>query len=234
MKNLIVIASLLELKKINPYFQNSGYIVREENKGHYVLKKDMQEASILVTGMGIVNTVFALTSYLHAHSDIKAIVNVGIGGAYPNSRLKLGEVVAIYKDNYAEYGEINAKEFKPLKDINLKLNEFQDESPDYNQVEATQKIKLSKIQEATGATVSSLAADSTTVFQRESIWRAQVESMEGAAVIDIANRFKLPVIQIRSISNIVGEKDKKKWDFKQSFENLFRVLNENFNELSSS
>ncbi len=42
------------------------------------------------------------------------------------------------------------------------------------------------------------------------------ESMEGAALHYVCLMEKIPFLQIRSISNYIGERNKKKWDMMDS------------------
>jgi futalosine hydrolase len=48
----------------------------------------------------------------------------------------------------------------------------------------------------------------------------QVETMEGAALHYVCLQQNVPFLQIRSISNEVGERDKSKWKMKEAVENL--------------
>ena len=55
------------------------------------------------------------------------------------------------------------------------------------------------------------------------------ESMEGAALHYVCLMEKIPFLQIRSISNYIGERNKKKWNMQESInnlnENLKRIIN---------
>ena len=44
--------------------------------------------------------------------------------------------------------------------------------------------------------------------------------MEGAALHYICLQEEIPFVQIRTVSNYVGERDKTKWKIKEAFENL--------------
>ncbi|ULT38317.1 hypothetical protein KRR40_24600 [Niabella defluvii] len=48
--------------------------------------------------------------------------------------------------------------------------------------------------------------------------------MEGAALHYVALMEKIPFLQIRGISNYVGERDKRKWNFKDAIDNLNNEL----------
>ncbi|MFZ1371603.1 MAG: futalosine hydrolase, partial [Ferruginibacter sp.] len=47
-----------------------------------------------------------------------------------------------------------------------------------------------------------------------------IETMEGAALHYVCLQENIPFLQIRSISNYVGERDKIKWKLKEAIENL--------------
>jgi futalosine hydrolase len=51
-----------------------------------------------------------------------------------------------------------------------------------------------------------------------------IESMEGAAFHYVCLQQKNNFLQLRSISNRVGERDKSKWKLKESIENLNKEL----------
>jgi futalosine hydrolase len=47
-------------------------------------------------------------------------------------------------------------------------------------------------------------------------YKADIESMEGAAVHYVCTLQQIPFVQIRGISNLVGERDKSKWKIRES------------------
>ena len=65
-----------------------------------------------------------------------------------------------------------------------------------------------------------------------STFNAVAESMEGAALHYVCLQEKIPFLQIRSISNHVGERDKTKWKMKEAIENLNNELAKLINGLT--
>jgi len=53
---------------------------------------------------------------------------------------------------------------------------------------------------------------------------ACIESMEGAALHYVCLQTKTPFMQVRSISNYVGERDKQNWKMQESLENLSVII----------
>jgi futalosine hydrolase len=52
----------------------------------------------------------------------------------------------------------------------------------------------------------------------------QIETMEGAALHYICLQENVPFLQLRSISNYVGERNKEKWKLKEAIDNLNEAL----------
>ena len=48
--------------------------------------------------------------------------------------------------------------------------------------------------------------------------------MEGAAIAQVCTIYKIPMLEIRGISNKVGERDKRKWDLGLASENCQKLL----------
>lgn len=51
-----------------------------------------------------------------------------------------------------------------------------------------------------------------------------IESMEGAALHYVCREFNIPFIQLRAISNYVGERDKSNWKIQEAIENLNQTI----------
>jgi futalosine hydrolase len=55
-------------------------------------------------------------------------------------------------------------------------------------------------------------------------FNAICENMEGAAAAHVCAMYGIPMVEIRGISNIAGNRDRKKWDLKLAAENCQRVV----------
>ncbi len=73
---------------------------------------------------------------------------------------------------------------------------------------------------ATGITINKITDDATTIEMMNRKFNADVESMEGAAFHYVCLQQNISFLQIRSISNYVGERDKSKWKIKEAIINL--------------
>ena len=55
-------------------------------------------------------------------------------------------------------------------------------------------------------------------------WNAVIENMEGAAVAQICLRCGIDCLEIRGVSNLVEERDLKKWDIPKAVEGAQRFV----------
>jgi futalosine hydrolase len=85
-------------------------------------------------------------------------------------------------------------------------------------------LKKTKLKKVTGISVNEI----TTSPKKQRLYREKfhptLESMEGAALHYVCLQEKIPFIQLRSVSNYIGERNKKKWNLKESIINLNKEL----------
>ena len=62
------------------------------------------------------------------------------------------------------------------------------------------------------------------VRELEKRFKAICENIEGAAIAQVCAIYKIPMLEIRGISNIVGERDKRKWNLGLASENSQKLL----------
>ena len=70
------------------------------------------------------------------------------------------------------------------------------------------------------STVNTVSGNTTTIKKIKNRLSPDIETMEGAAVFRVCNDFNIPCMQIRSVSNFVGERNKKNWDIDLAIKNL--------------
>ena len=175
----------------------------------------------LITGVGIPSTVYYLSKKLLLEK-YDLVIQAGIAGTF-TKEIKLGDVIAVELDVFADIGVEENKKFKTL--FNLGFNDFE-EFPFrcgrlFNDLENFQFLNL-KV--ATAVTVNKISDRKKHTKQLNKIFGADIESMEGAAFHYVCIQQNVAFIQIRSVSNKVGERDKTKWKIKDAVENLNNEL----------
>ncbi|MCE5193973.1 MAG: hypothetical protein LLF28_00715, partial [Nitrospiraceae bacterium] len=78
----------------------------------------------------------------------------------------------------------------------------------------------------TGAflTMSSITGTLKRAKELEKRFNVICENMEGAAIAQVCVIHGIPMLEIRGISNIVGDRDKNRWDIKKASENCQKIL----------
>ena len=180
-----------------------------------------KKADILITGVGIPATVYYLTQKLMTEK-YDLVIQAGIAGSF-SERLNLGEVVAIKEDTFADLGIEEKGNLQTLFETGfIKKNDF----PFTNGWLVNQHPALEKNfwRLAKGITVNKISDNEVHNKLMQQKFAAEIESMEGAAFHYVCLQQKINFLQIRSISNTVGERDKTKWKMKTSIENLNKEL----------
>jgi futalosine hydrolase len=183
---------------------------------------------LIASGLGKVNAAHASTCLIENY-PVNCVINIGVGGAYPGSGLKIGDVAIATKEIYGDEGVITSEGWDSLKKIGIPLvqggqnkyfNEFilADSSLARSVRLVTRHSRLPDLQaplvtkSGPFITVSAATGTRKRAIEFEKRFNAICENMEGAAIAQVCTIYKIPMIEIRGISNIVGERDKRKWN----------------------
>ena len=79
---------------------------------------------------------------------------------------------------------------------------------------------MAEFKEGIGITVQTVTGDPAKVKALTDKYKPHIESMEGAAVYYAALMENVPVFELRTVSNAVGERDKAKWDIPAALSTL--------------
>jgi futalosine hydrolase len=166
--------------------------------------------AIVRTGVGPVNAAHAVTLFL-AQADAGAIVVCGVGGAYPKSGLRVGDVVCASTECYGDLGASSPSGFLDMKALGFPLVESP--VPLFNEL-PMQVFPIDR--RVPFVTVSMCTGTDDSAREIEGRTAGAVESMEGAAVAHVAHLHGIPVGEVRGISNVVTNRDIKAWKLKEA------------------
>ncbi|HSN10431.1 MAG TPA: futalosine hydrolase [Hanamia sp.] len=180
-----------------------------------------KKADILITGAGIPATIYHLTQKLLTENYDIAI-QAGIAGTF-SDKLALAEVVLVKEDTFADLGIEEKGKMQTLFETGFLEKDAFPFTNGWllNQHPALEKSSLPLAKAITINKISDNEVQNKLMQQK---FAAEVESMEGAAFHYVCLQQKINFLQIRSISNTVGERDKSKWKMKTSIENLNKEL----------
>jgi futalosine hydrolase len=185
--------------------------------------KPRPDVTQLIIGVGPVEASCAVTAAL-ARSRYALVVNAGIGGSLAGAA-QIGEGTVVCDERF----ELALESGQPV------------ELPDGEQVVDTARsdsllvarLRAKGFPVRSGITVSQVTWTQETADRRARLG-AQVESMEGFAVLRAAQRAGIPAIELRGISNRCGPPELQGWDFEAGVAGLQPVVDALFTLLDET
>lgn len=180
------------------------------------------QVQLLVTGVGILPSTYQLTKYLAANKP-GLVLQAGIGGSF-DQQLALCHTVVIGSDTVADAGVMENNQFNSLFDLRL-ANSNQPPWTEGKLVNPhTQLLQQTGLPIAHSITVNEISTHNDRIRYYRQHWHAQLESMEGAALHYVCLLEQIPFLQIRTVSNYVGERNKANWKLQESIEQLNKAV----------
>ncbi len=206
MKILLVAATKLEIEPLQQYLTERMYLRKQ------------QQIDVLLTGVGSLATVYALTKEFSRQKPDIAI-QVGIAGSF-HPLFTPGKIVMIKEEIIGDLGVMHQDTWQSAFDLGL-IGE--DDHPWKKgklinpNIELLGKLDHEKVK---AITVNRISTEENFINQIKEKFSPIVESMEGAAFHYVCLKEDIPFLQIRSVSNMVGERDKSTWLLKESIDLL--------------
>ena len=168
---------------------------------------------ISVTGVGLVNTAYQMGKNL-VTKKYDIALNVGVAGAY-NSVLELGEITEVVSEQFADFGAEDADggflDIFQMKLIDGNVAPFTN-----NKLINKKPIKSLGLKLVEGISVQTVRGFEQTIDRTKRKFKADVESMEGAAFFQACLDTHTPFAEIRAISNYVAPRDTTTWKMKDA------------------
>ncbi len=223
MNILVVSATAFEIAPLLQYLDKKA-----EKLSFFEYKLNHNIIYPLVTGVGALNTSFALSRYKNIEKTDVAI-NVGLAGSYYPS-LKLGDVVEVIADRFGDLGvEENDGSFTDVHDLGLtNQNQFPFESGWIKNLKPKFETKIQKVN---GLTVNKVNGCTNSIEKIKSKYNADIESMEGAGFLYACRMMDVSAHQFRAISNYVEPRNKETWQIEKAIDNLNDHLIELLNNI---
>jgi futalosine hydrolase len=210
-----VAATAMEIEPLWEFFRRNADQHSFQSFQYHGLQVDF-----LVSGIGIMQTTYALMDYIsHRHPDLW--IQAGIGGAFdPN--LAIGQVFQIENEMLAGFGAED-------RDGHI-IDQFQLGWSDPNtfpfngsRLECPFRIQP-EIPLASGMTTLYAHGNEESIAKLKNGTYGQIENMEGAPFFYISLIRRIPFLSIRAISNLVEPRDKSKWKIKEAIHALNDAL----------
>jgi futalosine hydrolase len=206
-KNILIVAATA--KEIKPFIE----LTRTGN---------INNADILISGIGLTASTYQLAKQL-ALKKYDLVIQAGVAGCF-DLKIPLGAVVAVKQDAIADQSVVELARLKTLFDLNLVPQDQYPYKKGWLINTNKEVLKKTRLKTVKGISVNQISTSKQMIeFYREA-FDPVTESMEGAALHYVCLLENIPFLQIRSISNYVGERNKKKWDMMDSIANLNDTL----------
>jgi futalosine hydrolase len=202
--NCLVIAATT--KEIEPFLKYLRHAVTRVN------------ADVLITGIGLTATAYHLTKQLQLRK-YDLVIQAGVAGCF-DPKLPLGFVVVIKKDSIADQSVVELKQLKTLFDLKLVPNNQFPYNKTWLVNPYVRLLKKTKLKQVKAISVNEITTSKTKIKYYEASFNAVAESMEGAALHYTCLMERVPFLQLRSMSNYIGERNKKNWNMTASVINL--------------
>jgi futalosine hydrolase len=202
---------------------------------------------LAISGMGKTNAAHAAAVLALKHKP-SIIINMGIGGAYPSSDLKIGDIAIAEKEIYGDEGVILEDGFHETELIGIPLltkgrKRYFNEFPlDSRLVSKAFKSVLPithhpasggpavvgpspiTVRKGPFLTLSTCTGTNKRAAELEKRYGAICENMEGAAIAHVCSIHDIPFMEVRGISNIVGKRDLRKWNIELAAANCQKAV----------
>jgi futalosine hydrolase len=188
-------------------------------------KSQNTRADLLITGVGAPACIYALTKRL-LQKEYNFVIQAGIAGTFKN-QYQLGQTFAVKTDLFADIGIQEKNQFFTLFEKGFV---HEDALPNTKGKLVNNNENYFSLPTVNAITINTVSDNLTQTDIYKKKYDADIESMEGAAFHYVCIQQSIPFLQIRSISNFVGERVKTNWKMKEAIDslnkNLIRIVNE--------
>jgi futalosine hydrolase len=196
-------------KEIAPFFE------------YYRNSKRPQFIDVLITGIGLTSATYHLLKQVQLKRP-DFVLQAGIAGCF-DKKISLGKVVVVKRETIADQSVIELKKLKTLFDLELVPHDQFPYKKGWleNKSELLNKIPLNKVN---AVSVNEITTSDERIKLYKKTFKPSIETMEGAALHYTCLMEKIPFIQLRGISNYIGERNKEKWKMKKAIRSLNEEL----------
>lgn len=199
---LLIAATTFEIQPVIDFLDEQGNTVQ----GHTL--------EVFITGVGMLYTTYQLTSHLQQkHPGL--MIQAGIGGSFA-TRYPPGSVVLVEREIIGDLGVEENQSFTDLFDMGFLTANHIPHTNKWLVNPSTDQWEKYGLPFVKGNTINEITTRPERIIQLQQKYDVTVESMEGAAFHYVALQEGIPFLQVRAISNYVGERDKTKWKIKEA------------------
>ncbi|MDB5197253.1 MAG: hypothetical protein JWP88_1624 [Flaviaesturariibacter sp.] len=207
MSILLCAATSFEIQPTLDLLQQKGWQARVE---------------VLITGVGLLAATYALTKSVTLVKP-GLLLQAGIAGSF-DKNLSLTQVVAVKDEVVGDLGVMEGGSFKSLFDMGFQSANEHPWREGVLRNPHPSLLEKTGLPQVKSVTINEISTAPARIAYYKNELGVSVESMEGAALHYVALQEDIPFLQLRAISNHVGERDKGKWNLQGSIASLNQHL----------
>ena len=177
----------------------------------------------MLTGIGTTSTSYRLTKILNTTDEkFDLAINIGIAGSF-SDEFPIGDVARIDREFFGDLGFETFTGFQTLFDykiLDADTHPFRNGALISSDLSPAVEAALSKYKRATAVTVQTVSGLPGKRDQLKRDFMPAIESMEGAAFFYVCILERVPFIELRSVSNEVGERERSRWNIPLALDSL--------------
>lgn len=197
---------------------------KKESMGRYSLVTGVmfeRKVAILATGAGPVHVAAALGALL-PNLKPSSLILTGCGGGFQEAGLAPGDLALATEEINPQLGIEAPSGNDPVIPLSFLPNRFPlDRTLARGAREAIKTaghLEGVNIHLGPFVTVATVTSTKTRSARYYKDYCAIVENMEGFSAVALCQLYQVPVIEIRSVSNYVGDYDREAWELELAFE----------------
>ncbi|MBU1454260.1 MAG: futalosine hydrolase, partial [Proteobacteria bacterium] len=176
----------------------------------------------LVTGVGIVETTLCLTRYLEQHPGrVSGVLHFGVGGAYVRPDADGADLLDICLAEEEVFGDFGICYRDRIEPLSAQMMYRQVYPLDHGLLAQAGEILQEQglfCKQGSFVTVCGVSATAVRGTMLTEQYNGICENMEGAAMARVCEEFRLPLLELRAISNFVEDRDLERWRLAEACE----------------
>lgn len=185
----------------------------------YIKQKKLEhKITVVITGVGLTAATYSLTKEV-LNRQPQLIIQAGIAGSL-NENLELTKTVVVKNDAIGDLGVFENEQFKNIFELALVEKNslpWKNERLLNSNIDV---LEMTGLEIVDSVSIQEITTDKNRIAYYKNKLGAEIETMEGAALHYVGLMENIPFLQLRSISNYAGERDKTKWNLEASIEQL--------------
>ncbi|HCL06217.1 MAG TPA: futalosine hydrolase, partial [Chitinophagaceae bacterium] len=147
------------------------------------------------------------------------VIQIGIAGTF-DTKMPLAKVVLVKEEILGDMGVEEDGKWKDLFDLKLEKSSYHPFEKRKLPNQWLTSYNLLKLPELSSISVNEISTSPKRIELLSKKYSPDLESMEGAALHYVCREANIPFIQMRAISNYIGERNKANWKMKEALEAL--------------